>query len=124
MPLRLVPDTLVSIRSRLVQAGERVNGSRIHRETVVSIRSRLVQAGELVGKMLLSAASMFQSAPALFRRENPRSFPKLSYILAASMFQSAPALFRRENTHKVANDEQGRPDVSIRSRLVQAGEQP
>ena len=131
----------VSIRSRLVQAGERIARKLLINGMQVSIRSRLVQAGERDVGDVLSTLSMFQSAPALFRRENSR-FPMMRKWVGE--FQSAPALFRRENfalhgglpftdcfnplppcsggrtaTGSPANTA---TPVSIRSRLVQAGE--
>ncbi len=86
-------DFQVSIRSRLVQAGEHTSdlfpqqdrrfnplppcsGGRTHAGSCccecsgVSIRSRLVQAGELGRCSARLSITAFQSAPALFRREN------------------------------------------------------
>ncbi len=61
---------------------------------------------------------MFQSAPALKRRENLGA--KVTWYITVQ-FQSAPALKRRENRHPGA-PERLRDIVSIRSRLKKAGE--
>ena len=123
-------------------SGGRTQGHDLRQGLViVSIRSRLVQAGEPSITSTSSCAWPFQSAPALFRRENLRD---RIYRTWRAVFQSAPALFRRENIFGFSpsgtvngfnplppcSGGRTRPCwmyhvptyVSIRSRLVQAGE--
>ena len=60
----------VSIRSRHFQAGEHAVPQTNRTNKEVSIRSRHFQAGEHLEGRGCAGATWFQSAPAIFRREN------------------------------------------------------
>ena len=86
-------------------------------EQIVSIRSRLYQAGELSQRSSHGRRWWFQSAPAFIRRENPRH---RRCNPPPRGFNPLPPLSGGRTAHRVLDRLQ--LTVSIRSRLYQAGE--